>query len=203
MDQANQEKWDRASRSFDFMAAKGAEKRWRPAKLKLFSRMKDDANILFVGLGTGLDIPCFPTNKNITAIDISPKMLAKAEERIRDYKGQLSATVMDVHDMSFADDSFDQVFSSCTFCSVPDPVAGLGALRRVLKRGGDLYMFEHTGSKVFPFGMMMDLMNALASRAGPALNRDTVSNVREAGFAISAIENIYLDTVKTIHAVRP
>ncbi len=202
MDLANQEKWNRASRSFDFMASNGAERRWRPAKLEFFMRMKADAEILFIGLGTGLDICCFPPGRKITAIDISPKMLAKAETRIAGYTGQLSVQIMDVHDMNFPDNHFDQVFTSCTFCSVPQPVEGLRALYKVLKPGGELHMFEHTGSKIFPFGLMMDFMNMLASRAGPELNRDTVANVREAGFSITAVNNIFLDTVKVIHATR-
>ena len=63
-------------------------------------------------------------------------------------------------------------------------------------------MFEHTGSKLFPFAIMMNLMSVLASRAGPELNRDTTENVSLSGFEIKAVNNIFLDTVKTIHAVK-
>ena len=56
MDLITQEKWDRAAGSFDMMSANGPEKRWRPAKLDVFSHMRPDAKILFMALGTGLDI---------------------------------------------------------------------------------------------------------------------------------------------------
>src|SRR5690606_13405009 len=98
---------------------------------------------LFLALGTGLDIPTFPPGQDITAIDISPRMLEQAKERIAAYDGKISAEVMDVHEKPFAPDSFDQVYTSCTFCSVPRPVKGLEALKRVLKPGGRLFMFEH------------------------------------------------------------
>ena len=75
MDTTTQEKWDRASRSFDLMASRGPEWRWKPAKWELFNLMKPDAKILFLALGTGLDIPSFPPKRDITAIDISPKMI--------------------------------------------------------------------------------------------------------------------------------
>jgi len=202
-DSATREKWDRASRSLDLMAAFGPEWRWRPAKQQLFERMKPDAGILFLALGTGLDIACFPAAMSITAIDISPKMLKLAEKRVAAYPGNLTAQVMDVHDMAFTPESFDQVFTSCTFCSVPQPVDGLKALHRVLKPGGELHMFEHTGSRLFPFSLMMKLMSPLASRFGPELDRDTVANVRAAGFEITGVNHVFLDTVKTIHAVKP
>lgn len=201
MDIANQQKWDKMAPNFEVMAGKGAEKRWRPAKQELFSHMR--GRILFLALGTGLDIETFPPGQTVTAIDISPLMLEQARPRMDQYQGEISAQVMDVHDMSFEDASFDQVFTSCTFCSVPDPVAGLRALRRVLKPGGELFMFEHTGSKVYPFKIMMDLMTMLTRRIGPDMNRTTVDNVLAAGYELHEVNNLFLDVVKTIKAINP
>jgi len=201
MDLQTQKKWNRAARNFDLMASKGAEWRWARHKRALFSRM--DGKVLFLALGTGLDIAAFPPGQTITAIDISPRMLELARPRVQAYPGSLTAHLMDVHDMSFEDDTFDQIFTSCTFCSVPDPVAGLRALRRVLKFGGELMMFEHTGSRWFPFNVMMHLMSVLSTKIGPAMNRDTVANVAAAGFDIVEVDNLFLDVVKTIRAVKP
>ncbi len=194
-------KWDKMAPRFDSMAAKGAEARWKPYKSGLFANMQ--GKVLFMALGTGLDIPAFPPGQDITAIDISPKMLEQAQERIAAYDGTIHAEVMDVHDMAYPEASFDQVYTSCTFCSVPNPVEGLKAIHRVLKPGGKLFMFEHTGSKFHPFGRMMDLMSILTERIGPAMNRDTVANVRAAGFEIEEVDHVFLDVVKTIKAVKP
>ena len=136
-------------------------------------------------------------------IDISPRMLERAQSRIAAYDGAIDARVMDVHDLLFEDDSFDQVFTSCTFCSVPDPVGGLRSLRRVLQPGGELYMFEHTGSRYYPFKIMMEAMTILTSRFGPSMNRRTVDNVQAAGFQILEVNNLFLDVVKTIKAINP
>ena len=200
-DAVTQAKWDKLAPRFDGMASQGAERRWKPFKQKLFSHM--EGKILFMALGTGLDIPAFPPGQNITAIDISPKMLAEAQKRIAAYDGTINAQVMDVHDMPFAETSFDQVFTSCTFCSVPRPVEGLKAIHRVLKPGGELFMFEHTGSRLAPFRTMMDLMTRLSERVGPAMNRNTTANVRAAGFRITEVENVFLDVIKTIRAIKP
>ncbi|NCF18173.1 MAG: methyltransferase domain-containing protein [Haliea sp.] len=201
MDSYTQAKWDKAAPTFDLMAGRGAEKRWRPFKVELFKQM--EGRILFLALGTGLDIETFPAGRSITAIDISPRMLERAQSRIAAYDGAIDARVMDVHDLLFEDDSFDQVFTSCTFCSVPDPVGGLRSLRRVLQPGGELYMFEHTGSRYYPFKIMMEAMTILTSRFGPSMNRRTVDNVQAAGFQILEVNNLFLDVVKTIKAINP
>ena len=199
MDLVTQKKWDRAAANFDLMAGHGPEKRWEPAKRRLFSKM-GNGKILFLALGTGLDIPFFPPSRRITAIDISSGMIEKAQPRIQEYDGEIETQVMDVHEMPFDDDAFDQVFTSCTFCSVPNPIAGLGQLRRVLRPGGELHMFEHTGSRYFPFRVMMNAMTQITRRFGPDMNRTTVENVVEAGFTLEKVDHVFLDVVKTISA---
>lgn len=201
-DTVTRAKWDRAAATFDLMAGEGAEKRWQPAKERLFSKM-GEGNILFMALGTGLDIPSFPSGKNITAIDISPEMLKHAGPRIDVYEGTINAITMDVHSMDFPRHHFDQVFTSCTFCSVPDPVEGIRAIREVLRPGGELLMFEHTGSRYFPFNLMMNIMTPLSRKFGPEMNRPTTDNVRAAGFEVEKVENVYLDVVKMIYARAP
>ena len=99
VDNVTRAKWDRAAPTFDIMAGRGAEQRWRPFKQALFNNM--DGKILFLALGTGLDIETFPPQKNITAIDISPKMLEVARPRVAAYDGEIDVKVADVHELNF------------------------------------------------------------------------------------------------------
>ncbi|MBF0125925.1 MAG: class I SAM-dependent methyltransferase [Magnetococcales bacterium] len=195
-------RWDGTARFYDLLTY-GAERRWGPAKTELFARMRPGGRILFAALGTGLDIPFFPPDREIEAIDISPRMLERARPRVERYPGRIRARQMDIHALSFPDGHFDQVFTSCTFCSVPDPIRGLRSLHRVLRPGGALLMFEHTGSHYWPFNWLLDMCNPLCKSIGPEMNRDTVANVERAGFEIQKIDNLFLDVVKTIRARKP
>lgn len=201
MDIATQRKWDNAVRGYDLMNGFGPERRWEPWKRQLFSQMA--GNVLFLAIGTGREKLDVLAGRRITAIDISERMLDQARPRAEQYDGDLELRHLDVHDLDYPTATFDQVFTSCTFCSVPNPVDGLRALGRVLKPGGTLGMFEHTGSRFFPFGLMLDLMTPLTRRLGPELNRNTPDNVQRAGFVEVVVEPVYLDVVKIIRARRP
>ena len=49
---------------------------------------------------------------------------------------------------------------------------------------------------------MMNFMTLITSRIGPDMNRTTVANVEAAGFQLREVNNLFLDVVKTIHAVK-
>jgi len=205
MDVRAERKWDRAAARFDVMTGLGPERRWGPIKRELFSHM-GAGKILFVATGSGLDFEHFPPGRDILGIDISKRMLEKAGPRASLYEvsgGSLVLRHMDVEALDVQDGTFDQAFTSCTFCSVPRPVEGLREILRVLKPGGDLYMFEHTGSRYFPFNLMLHAMTPLSRRMGPDLNRRTVDNVARSGFNLREVRNYFLDVVKTIYATRP
>lgn len=195
------QKWDAAARGFDFVNSRGPEQRWSLVKRKLYAAMS--GKVLFLAVGTGLDIQSFPPGQDIVGIDISPRMLEKAAPRAAAYEGRMELREMDAESLDFPDNSFDQIFTACTFCSVPNPVKGLRELCRVLKPGGELRMFEHTGSRWFPFSALLHMMNPIARRFGPEIIRDTVGNVERAGFRVVHVQNVYLDIVRTILAVSP
>jgi ubiquinone/menaquinone biosynthesis C-methylase UbiE len=157
---------------------------------------------LMVAAGTGNDFKHFPPGLDIVALDISPKMLALAAPRAVGYPGTLTLKEADVCNLDYPDDTFDTVLTVCTFCSVPKPILGLSELRRVLKPGGQILMFEHMRSAVAQFGVLLDLMTPLSRKFGPDLNRDTVGNVQKAGFKLRRVENVYLDIVRIIEAVK-
>lgn len=193
-------KWDNASRTFDFMN-RGIERRFGVKKREWFSRAS--GRTLLVAVGTGLDLEYFPSGLKVVGIDISEKMIAKAQEKQKHCEADVDIVRADVQILGFADSTFDTAVTSCTFCSVPDPVKGLREIRRVMKPGGRLLMFEHVRSNIFWMGPMMDILTRVTRRFGPDLNRRTGENIRRAGFVLTREINVYLDMVKLFEAVNP
>ena len=127
----------------------------------------------------------------------------KQKEKLDIIKSNTKLVRADAQMLGFADNTFDSVVTSCTFCSVPDPVLGLKEIYRVTKPGGKLLMFEHVRSNIFWMGPMMDLLTYVSRKIGPDLNRRTKEHVIRAGFKLTREINIYLDMVKLFEAVKP
>lgn len=191
--------WDLRARVYD--VCEGSQLRRGAQKERLFRSMR--GRILFVAVGTGLDIPRFPPGQHVVGVDISAGMLRRAQRRRRAYAGELVFVQADVERLCFAESSFDTAVSSCTLCSVPHPVQALQELYRVLRPGGRLLMFEHVRSHSWPLGLALDVMTLWTRLFGTAMNRDTVANLRAAGFKIVDIESVYLDIILSIRALRP
>jgi len=193
------EKWDWLSLTYDLMTF-GEDRRQGSEKRRLFAKIQ--GRTLLVAVGTGNDLKYLPSDCNLIAIDISQRMIQRARTKARREGGNIRMVLTDAQRLAFGDQTFDTVLTVCTFCSIPEPLQGLQELYRVLKPGGRLLMFEHVRSKIGPFALFLDFMTFLTRKFGPDLNRDTVSNVLQAGFQLQREENVHLDIVKTIEATK-
>jgi ubiquinone/menaquinone biosynthesis C-methylase UbiE len=165
----------------------------------LWAEAPATGRILEVGVGTGVNMKHYPPSASMTAIDISDRMLAKAQARADRNHIAVDLALMDAQALNFADNTFDAIVATCVFCSVPDPVAGLREILRVLKPGGKLLLIEHVRSGNPVMGKLMDILNPVAVRlSGANINRRTVENVRAAGFDELDVTSHTLGFVKTI-----
>jgi len=156
---------------------------------------------LEVGVGTGKNIPYYPDGVSVTAIDFSPRMLARARVAARRRGRPIDFREMDVQRLDLPDHSFDTLFATFVFCSVPDPVSGLAELRRVCKPGGRLLLLEHMRPGNFWLGLLFDAVNPLMVRmTGANINRRTIANIEKAGWKIEVAERLSLDIVWWIEA---
>jgi phosphatidylethanolamine/phosphatidyl-N-methylethanolamine N-methyltransferase len=158
-----------------------AERRYRPWRRELWTLARGP-RILEVGVGTGKNMPFYPAGPQITAIDLTPGMLARARRRARDLGIEVQLREDDVQALDFPDDAFDTAVATFVFCSVPDPVLGLRELRRVVRPGGRILLLEHVRSEGRWLGRLMDLLDPLVVRLiGAHVSRRTADNVRRAG----------------------
>jgi ubiquinone/menaquinone biosynthesis C-methylase UbiE len=81
--------------------------------------------------------------KSVTAIDLDPKMVARAQGRLAGYGGRASVGTGDVTDLQFPVGHFDAVFNFAVLHHVPDWQSGLGEIARVLAPGGRFFSQDH------------------------------------------------------------
>jgi ubiquinone/menaquinone biosynthesis C-methylase UbiE len=167
-----------------------SERRFRPWRQRLWS-LAQGPRILEVGVGTGKNMPFWPRAVEMTAIDLTPGMLGKAQQRGAELKIKADLRLGDVQALEFPDASFDTAVATFVFCSVPDPVLGLRELKRVVKPGGQVILMEHMRLPNAFIGKMMDVLNPLVVRVmGANINRRTVENVQAAGWSTEQVENL-------------
>ncbi len=171
--------------------------RWRR---EIWSRVPG-GEVLEVGVGTGANMRFYPAGAHVTAIDIAENMLTRATARASKLGLSVDLSRMDAQHLDFADARFDTVVATFVFCSVPDPVAGLKEVRRVLKPGGTLFLLDHVRSDNGFVGKLMDCVNPVAVRiSGANINRQTAGNVRAAGFESVAVSRHLRGIVQLIEA---
>jgi len=167
-----------------------SEKRYISWRKRLWSQVQG-AQVLEVGVGTGKNMPYYPTGVHITAIDLTSVMLERARERAADLNLNIDLRLGDVQDLEISTASFDSAVATFVFCSVPDPVLGLIEIRRVVKRGGQVLLLEHMRPANPIIGAMMDALNPLVVRVmGANINRRTVENVQKSGLVLEKVENL-------------
>jgi ubiquinone/menaquinone biosynthesis C-methylase UbiE len=172
----------------------------RALRRRLWAKI-DGGRVLEVGVGTGRNLAHHPPQSEVTAIDISPKLLAKAARKARKKGRPVELGLMDAQRLAFGDGSFDSAAATFVFCSVPDPLVGLAEVRRVLKPGGRLLLLEHVRLRNRILGWLMDRLNPMFVRlSGANINRDTVGNVTRGGFEIVAVDSHMGGLVKLIEA---
>ncbi len=94
--------------------------------------------VLDAGCGQGTALTMMDPSIHVIGSDISWPMLTDAVRR-----GPV--TLQEPYDLPFADDTFDAAYAFCIYHHIPDAdhVRHLSELRRVVRPGGEVMVFEH------------------------------------------------------------
>jgi ubiquinone/menaquinone biosynthesis C-methylase UbiE len=105
--------------------------------------------ILEIGVGTGLSFDDYDASTEISGIDISEPMIARAKERLKSgrYPFVKELKVMDAQNLEYADATFDCVVGQFVITLVEDPERVLSECARVLKPGGQIILVNHLYSE--------------------------------------------------------
>jgi phosphatidylethanolamine/phosphatidyl-N-methylethanolamine N-methyltransferase len=147
--------------------------------------------VLEVGIGTGLNLPLYPPLTRLTGIDLSSEMLDKAVERVQSLAmPNVTLKVMDATSLDFADNEFDNALATYTISAVPDPVAVLREMRRVVKPGGIIVILNHFRSEGRITSIAEDLVAPVCTRLGWKSNLAMKPLLAEVGLTPELVQKV-------------
>ena len=194
--------WDKSAPSYDKQISFFEKIQFSGGREWLCERAT--GNVLEVAIGTGRNLPHYPADVTLTAIELSPAMMAIARQRAADLGREVDFHEGDAEHLPFDDASFDTVLCALSLCTIPSPDAALGEMRRVLRPGGRLLLLDHIGSALPPVYAVQWLLERLTIRAaGEHFTRRQLPLVKAAGFRVVESERLKAGSVERIHAVKP
>lgn len=150
--------------------------------------------VLEIGFGTGLNLPHLPsTVDRLHAVDPMRRGRELAAERLESTDIDVEFIGLDGQSLDLGDASVDAAVMTWTLCTIPDPVAAVREVGRVLRPGGVLHLVEHGRSPDAGIVKWQDRLNGVQRRVagGCNLNRDITAIVAEGGFEFGSLDTFY------------
>lgn len=142
--------------------------------------------VLEIGIGTGLNLPFYDASRVHAIVGVEPslRMHRLALKRSRAAGLPVEIVGIGAERLPLADRAFDTVVSTYTLCTIPDPVAALREVRRVLAPGGRLLFSEHGRAPDESVRKWQSRLQPVWMKfsGGCRLDRDIPAILKEAGF---------------------
>jgi phosphatidylethanolamine/phosphatidyl-N-methylethanolamine N-methyltransferase len=175
-----------------------------PGRLEAMEKMalRAGTHVLEVGVGTGINLALYPRNCRITGIDLSSKMLAKAQGRI-DEKGlhHCELAEMDATQLKFADNSFDVVYAPYVISVVPEPVKVAREMYRVCRPGGRVIILNHFKSANRLMGWIEKVISPATVHIGFTADLDLPGFLQQAELKPVSLEKVNIPKMWTLITV--
>lgn len=161
-------------------------------------------DVLEIAIGTGRNLPHYPADVRLTAIELSPQMFGIARKRAADLGREVDLRLGDAEALDFPDASFDTVVCTFALCTIPDDRKAVAEAKRVLRPGGRFVAIEHVGSPVRVVRAVERLLEPITVRVeGDHLTREPVKHLTAEGFTVERLERSKWGIVERVLAVKP
>jgi SAM-dependent methyltransferase len=150
--------------------------------------------VLEIGFGTGRNLPYLPPGVEVVrGVEPSGVGVRLARKRIAASPVPVELDGLDGQSLPFPDASADSALSTLSLCTIPDAVAAVREVRRVLRPGGTLHFVEHGRADDPAVRRWQDRLNGLQQRLGCGcnLNRDIVGILEAGGMRVTTLERYY------------
>ena len=151
-------------------------------------------DVLEIGFGTGHNLPFMPgTVTRLLAVDPLRKGRDLAAGRIAAASFPVELVGLDGQRLPLDDGSADAALSTWTMCSVPDPVAAIREIARVLRPGGTLHFAEHGLAPDEGVRRWQHRFDPVQRRVacGCTLTRDIPALLEEGGMSVQQLGTYY------------
>ena len=158
--------------------------------------------VLEIGFGSGLNLAHYDSTRieKIWALEPSAGMRRKAAPLVE--QSALNVTFIDLpgEQIPLEDCSVDTVLVTYSLCTIPDAVAALEGMRRVLRPGGKLLFCEHGAAPDDKVRRWQERLNGPWSKVagGCHMNRDIPKLIEAAGFNITSDSRMYIPGPKRL-----
>ena len=157
------------------------------------------AQVLEMGVGTGVSFPAYPKHCKVTGIDVAPEMLAQADAKIsRNRWSHLRVMQMDALHLNFPSDKFDYVTAFHTVTVVPDPVQMLSEAKRVCRPGGEIVIVNHFTSELPIVGPLTEALDPLTRHLGWSTKLKLDEFLAATGLSVEAVYKLSKSSLYTI-----
>ena len=155
-----------------------------------------EGRVLEIGIGSGLNLSFYDPAKVsvIVGVDPSAAMQKLAQQRAAQISIPVEMIALELGQIQAADASFDSIVCTFTLCTMPDPLAALQEMRRVLKPGGQFLFGEHGRAPDLKVRVWQDRLTPLwrPLAGGCHLNRDIPALLKAGGFRLREVHSRYL-----------
>ena len=172
----------------------------RKQREKIVHRAYGD--VLEIGFGGGLNLPHYDRNRVRRVFGLEP-----SEGMRRSAARMIEASAIDVElidltgeEIPLDDNSVDSILVTYTLCTIPDAIAALNGMRRVLKPGGHLFYCEHGKAPDAGVYKWQRRVNPAWRKVagGCNMDRDIPALLEAGGFAIEEDNRMYIPGIRAL-----